>query len=167
MQTLTPWRGRPWVVAAVVAFAAVLTADRLIKMLIVAHPEYSRVLLSGWLTLRGTRNAGVAFGLPLPPAALTVAIAFAVVASVALAASSWRRGDPYAVVCLLAVVGGAASNVVDRLRYGTVIDYLDVPWFTVFNLADALITLGVAALLARALVGHLIPAGRETLSAKS
>ncbi len=167
MQTPTPQRGRAWVVAAAVAFAAVLTTDRLIKILVVAHPENSRVLLSGWLSLRGTRNAGVAFGLPLPPAALTLAIAVAVVTLVALAVGSWRRGDLYAVVCLLAVVGGAAANVMDRLRYGAVVDYLDVPWFTVFNLADALITLGVAALLARALVRRPTPARRNTLSTKS
>lgn len=152
MQTITPRRGRLWVVAAVVAFAAVLTADRLIKILIIAHPENSRVLLSGWLSLHGTRNTGVAFGLPLPPVALTVAIAVAAVTLIALAVASWRRGDPYAVVCLLAVVGGAAANVVDRLRYGAVVDYLDVPWFTVFNLADVLITIGVAALIGRAVI---------------
>lgn len=152
MQTAEPHRGRPWVAATVVAVAALLTVDRLTKILIIAHPDFSRVLLSGWLTLRGTKNPGVAFGVALPAPLLLLAVGMAIIALIVAAASAWRQRDTYAIVCLLAVISGAAANVVDRLRYGAVIDYLDVPWFTVFNIADALITVGVGALIARVLV---------------
>ena len=50
-------------------------------------------------------------------------------------------------VCLFAIIMGAASNLFDRLKYGYVIDYLDLKYFTVFNLADAMIIFGVAILL--------------------
>ena len=45
------------------------------------------------------------------------------------------------------VRAGAKLSTTDRLRYGAVIDYLDVPFFTVFNLADVMISGGAALLL--------------------
>ncbi len=53
------------------------------------------------------------------------------------------------------VVGGALGNVVDRIRFGAVVDFLDLHWagwhWPAFNVADAAITLGVALLLLDAL----------------
>jgi signal peptidase II len=67
----------------------------------------------------------------------------------------WReklRGD---VLALAMVLGGALGNIVDRVRYGYVVDYADLHFgdfrpFFIFNLADACITIGVLILLARA-----------------
>lgn len=67
----------------------------------------------------------------------------------------WReklRGD---VLALSLVLGGALGNIVDRVRYGYVVDYADLHFgtfrpFYIFNLADAAITIGVLILLARA-----------------
>jgi signal peptidase II len=67
----------------------------------------------------------------------------------------WReklRGD---VLALSLVMGGALGNIVDRIRYGYVVDYADLHFgsfrpFYIFNLADACITIGVVILLARA-----------------
>ena len=67
----------------------------------------------------------------------------------------WReklRGD---VLALSMVLGGALVNIVDRVRYGYVVDYADLHFgnfrpFWIFNLADACITIGVLILLARA-----------------
>jgi signal peptidase II len=80
---------------------------------------------------------------------LTAAIAIAV------AVWMWReklRGD---VLALALVLGGALGNIVDRIRYGYVVDYADLHFgvfrpFYIFNLADAAITIGVLILLARA-----------------
>lgn len=65
-----------------------------------------------------------------------------------------RRGDQLA---LGLVLGGALGNITDRVRLGYVIDYADLhfgAWspFLVFNLGDAMITIGVLILLARALL---------------
>jgi len=45
------------------------------------------------------------------------------------------------------IIFGAISNVLDRLRYGFVIDYLDLKYFTVFNIADIMIVGGVLGLV--------------------
>lgn len=63
-----------------------------------------------------------------------------------------KRGDALA---LALVLGGALGNIVDRIRYGYVVDYADLHFgalrpFYIFNLADACISIGVMILLARA-----------------
>jgi signal peptidase II len=81
----------------------------------------------------------------------------------------WReklRGD---VLALAMVLGGALGNIVDRIRYGYVVDYADLHFgefrpFFIFNLADACITIGVLILLARAFLIREKDAVQETAS---
>ena len=69
----------------------------------------------------------------------------------------WRekaRGD---VLGFALVLGGALGNIIDRVRFGYVVDFLDLHFgtfrpFFIFNVADAAITIGVLILLARALL---------------
>jgi signal peptidase II len=67
----------------------------------------------------------------------------------------WREKLRGEVLALALVLGGALGNIVDRVRYGYVVDYADLHFgsfrpFYIFNLADACITIGVLILLARA-----------------
>jgi signal peptidase II len=71
----------------------------------------------------------------------------------------WRERNRTDVLGLGLVLGGALGNITDRVRYGYVIDFLDLHFgafrpFLVFNLADAAITLGVLILLARAFLSR-------------
>ena len=63
----------------------------------------------------------------------------------------WRSRDWLVVAGLGLAVGGAIGNVIDRLRFGAVVDFLDFHWhdihFWAFNLADSAITTGVVLLL--------------------
>jgi signal peptidase II len=68
----------------------------------------------------------------------------------------WREPNRGDVAALGLVLGGAAGNILDRVRFGYVVDFLDLhfgEWrpFLVFNVADAAITIGVLILLLRAL----------------
>jgi signal peptidase II len=81
--------------------------------------------------------------------ALTGAIA------VIVAVWMWREKQRGEVLALALVLGGALGNIVDRVRYGYVVDYADLHFglfrpFYIFNLADTCITFGVLILLARA-----------------
>jgi signal peptidase II len=65
------------------------------------------------------------------------------------------------------VLGGAIGNIIDRMRFGYVVDYADLhigSWrpFLIFNLADAAITIGVLILLARALLLREKAAAKES-----
>jgi len=61
--------------------------------------------------------------------------------------SGWFFGRPVAQMGLAAAVAGAASNYYDFWRRGAVIDFLDLGWWPVFNIADAAITCGVITAL--------------------
>ena len=82
-------------------------------------------------------------------------VALTAVITAGVAVWMWReklRGD---VLALSLVLGGALGNIVDRVRYGYVVDYADLHIgafrpFYIFNLADACISIGVLILLARA-----------------
>ncbi len=103
-------------------------------------------------------NRGVTFGLlagdnPWAPYLLS---AVAVAVSLFLLRWLWRSDAPLVTYALGAVIGGAIGNVIDRLRFGAVVDFVDFHawgwhWY-VFNIADAAIVLGVCALLADALI---------------
>ena len=76
--------------------------------------------------------------------------AFALTVAAGLAVYAWRVDRPLMAGALGLIMGGAIGNVIDRLRYGAVIDYLDFsrlhfPW--VFNLADSTISVGVALIV--------------------
>ena len=68
----------------------------------------------------------------------------------------WRERNRLDVVALGLVLGGAIGNIVDRIRFGYVVDFLHFFWgewhFYVFNVADAAITVGVILLLLRAVL---------------
>jgi signal peptidase II len=69
----------------------------------------------------------------------------------------WREANRVDVLALGMVLGGAVGNLLDRVRFGHVVDYADLHFgefrpFLVFNVADAAITIGVLILLARALL---------------
>ncbi len=71
------------------------------------------------------------------------------------------------IVALGMVLGGAAGNIVDRARFGWVLDYADLHFgdfrpFLIFNLADAAITIGVLIVLARSLFMREKPAQSQT-----
>lgn len=95
-------------------------------------------------------NKNIAFSLPVSPLILYPILFLVFFILIFL----WYRDFghekkyiwPYALIII-----GAASNIWDRLRYGGVVDYFNVPFFTVFNLSDIYIFLGVCYFLIRQL----------------
>lgn len=82
----------------------------------------------------------------------------------------WLEKKRWDVLALGLVLGGALGNIVDRVRFGHVIDYADLHFgdfrpFLIFNVADAAITIGVLILLARALIVRDKPDVTETVDA--
>lgn len=68
------------------------------------------------------------------------------------------KEDPYSVFALGLIVAGAIGNLIDRLRYDAVVDFLDFYWqnyhWPAFNVADMCICIGVAILVLRMLFAH-------------
>ena len=140
-------RGRPLFIFGAVAVAA-FALDQGTKVLAVAHldPGSFIPLLGGWLRLTLTHNVGSAFGLirsgTIPTAASTLVC-------VVVLGYVFRGGlarAPGRGMALGLVVGGALGNLLDRIRTGGVVDFIDLQVWPVFNLADAAITIGVGLL---------------------
>jgi signal peptidase II len=140
VKTQAAW-GRAGIVAA-----AVLIADQLTKQLVRSSIALgaSRHLLPG-VTLVHAQNSGIAFSLLTGSDVGVIVVTLVVVALVLayFARQGERRGMWLA--CGL-IVGGALGNLADRVRAGLVTDFIKLPHWPAFNLADAAITLGVLTL---------------------
>ena len=138
--------GRAWSRAGLV-LAAVLLVDQVTKALVRCEVELGsedRVL--PLVTLVHSRNSGVAFGVFEDQLVVVViVIALAIAALVAYFAT--HRDRPLAWLPTGLLAGGAIGNVVDRVRYGFVTDFIKLPSWPAFNFADMAITFGVLALL--------------------
>jgi len=127
----------------------VVAIDQLVKGFIIKTLSLgaSRPLVPGLLDLSYRQNPGVAFS-ALPHASAYVLIALnllvmGIFVTVMLPRVQTRGGW----VALALVCGGAIGNLIDRIRWHFVIDYLDFHFWPVFNIADASIVIGVGLLL--------------------
>lgn len=131
--------------------AMVVILDQVVKALVsrvVGPPPLaeSRWLAGEWLGLDYVRNRGFAFGISLGEGTLTLAISL--VAFVLAGVSFWRIGarDRVAGIGLGLMAGGALGNLVDRVRFGYVVDFVAVGPWPRFNVADSAITIGMILL---------------------
>lgn len=115
------------------------------------------ITLSPILDLRWVENHGVSMGMLTADSDTQRWFLVGVTAMIAIGVVYWLlkeqvRADVYA---LALVLGGAIGNITDRVRFGYVVDFIDLHFgdihpFLVFNVADAAITIGVLLLLVRA-----------------
>ena len=125
----------------------VVAADQATKALVRANVDLgSRDGVFPGVEIVHVRNRGVAFGLFSDGGLVLVVIGVAsVVALLAFFATHSRRPLVWLPTGLL--LGGAAGNLIDRTRQGFVTDFIDLPAWPAFNLADTSITIGVLSLL--------------------
>jgi signal peptidase II len=147
---------------ALILAACIFIADQAMKWFVLgpvglAYVGDSREILP-FFDLTLVHNYGVSLGMLTAEAAwqrwLLVALTGGIAVFVAL--WLWREANRRDALALGAILGGAAGNIVDRARFGYVVDYADLHFgdfrpFLVFNVADAAITIGVLVLLAGAL----------------
>jgi signal peptidase II len=150
---------------AILAIAGlVVLVDQASKTWALHHAAEPRHVI--WtLRLAVTFNSGTAFGLGQDSTAIIVAgIVVLVIVLLGLGRKASRTATWPASVAMGALLGGALGNLADRLlrhHQGAVIDFIDLRWWPVFNVADAAITVGAALLalvLFRARSGAVPPA---------
>ena len=147
------------------AAAVVFVLDQLTKWL-VTGPLGIRAIgdareLLPIFDLRFVPNMGVSLGLLSAGSDLARWGLVALTAAIAAGVAVWMTRERNRVdqLALGLVLGGALGNILDRARFGYVVDFADLhfgEWrpFLVFNVADAAITMGVLVLLVRALLGR-------------
>ena len=153
-----------WGRVALVA-AGVVALDQATKALVRSRiADGDRVHVIPGVELVHTRNTGVAFGaLSGGGAIVTVVVAIALVSLLGYFATHVQRPLFWLPTGML--VGGAIGNVIDRLRLGYVVDFVDIGiggfrWYT-FNVADAAISTSIVMLIGAALIPSLVGLGER------
>jgi len=127
--------------------ALVVGLDQLTKQIAISSVERGdavNVFLG--LDITNTRNSGVAFG-ALQGSGEIVGVLIALALLVLVGYFAVHAASPWLWLPVALLLGGALGNLVDRVREGAVIDFIDPIAWPAFNLADACIVVGVLALL--------------------
>ena len=139
-----------WVLPSVALLTAVV--DQLTKHLVVAtlgqYDSWALVpVLSGWVDIHHVTNTGAAFGLFQSGSTVFVIISILVSVAILFYCCYLEDGQWLVRLSLGLQLGGATGNLIDRLRFGHVTDFIDVHMLPVFNVADAAIVWGVVLLV--------------------
>ena len=139
--------------------AVVVGIDQFTKLLALQHLKAGEIVLAPFLNLALAFNTGAAFSFLANAGGWQnlFFVGVAIVVSIVILMMARRLGasDAQVMAGLMLVLGGAIGNVIDRLRFGYVIDFIDVyyrSWhWPTFNVADSAITLGAVLLVLDAL----------------
>jgi signal peptidase II len=140
---------RPYAVFATV-LTLTLIVDQLTKAAVRAWmgPVGTSISLVGdFLRLTYVRNPGAAFGMLPEHRGVFVVVSFLVILGIGLYMFKMRPTRSIVVVALGFVCGGALGNLIDRLAFGKVTDFIEVRHVPVFNAADSAISVGVTLLV--------------------
>ncbi len=154
-------RSRSWALSAA---AFIFVADQLSKWLVTGPLQLQavrQIFVLPIFNLTWTENRGISLGLLTASGETGRWLLVGMTAAIAGGIAWWithehKRGDQ---VALGMVLGGALGNILDRVRFGYVIDFCDLHFgdfrpFLVFNVADAAISIGVVILLLRAFLAR-------------
>jgi len=133
----------------VVTALVTLALDQISKAVIRIYLEPGTTLSwGGFIKIRQIRNPGTAFGIisgkPWPLFVVSVVVFFLLLVVL------WRWGGPGSTLFqagLGLICGGAVGNIIDRVALGEVVDFIDLGFWPVFNLADLAIVVGVGITL--------------------
>ena len=142
----------------------IIILDQWTKLLVLSHFDYgeSIVMIQNLFSLTYVRNTGAAFGFLATANPSFRVPFFLIVPIIAMVVLGFLYRDlpkdaRWRAMALGLVSGGAIGNLIDRVRLGFVVDFLDCHWknvyyFPAFNVADSAICVGVGILLLSTLV---------------
>lgn len=136
-------------IALILAVAGMaILADWTIKTLVVEGLSNGSSIDLGFINIKLAYNPGIAFSLGswLPPTVVTIGTGIIISGGFILLVLRARTLNAVSTAGAALLLGGALGNFIDRLDGQGVVDYFHTGWFATFNLADALITVGVVLL---------------------
>lgn len=161
---------RVWAVPLIVA-AAAITLDQLTKLWVVdtlgpATMTKFIPIVGDSVRIAYSHNTGVAFSLLQGhPELLTVSALLIVAGAIYFYSTQLPNQRLLVQVIMGLILGGAFGNLIDRVRLGYVVDFIQVGWFPIFNVADSAISIGAALLMLQFLRDELAQRGdRQALT---
>ena len=121
--------------------------DIFLKRIFLALPGREYFVLGDFLKLKLATNSGIAFGLPIDQRLFLFLYVLIFLILAYWLVKEYRKKNLIMISALTLVILGALSNLLDRFFFGAVIDYLDLKYYSVFNLADVMITFGVIMII--------------------
>lgn len=121
-----------------------VSLDRFLKIYALYYLSDKKIsIISDIFSLNLAKNYNIAFSLPVSGPLLTVFISVIILILGLYWINLIKKQEINESISLTFCLFGAISNIIDRFKYGYVVDYLDLKYFTVFNLADAMIVCGI------------------------
>jgi signal peptidase II len=141
----------------------IFAGDQITKNMVQKWIPHGTVIpvISGFFNIIHTENSGIAFSLFAGASSpwkmvLLIAVSLALLVAIIVVALKSREMNWETGVGLALILGGASSNLLDRIRYGQVVDFLDVYYrsyhWPTFNLADSAIVVGAGFLILELLI---------------
>jgi len=148
---------RKWTIVAG-WLAAIVIVDQITKAIVdrTMPLHYSIPLIDGFLNLTYIRNTGAAFGIfagthEVFRLSFLIGVSILAIGFILVMLKRLRESETGLAAALAFILGGAIGNLIDRIVYGEVIDFLDVYWsiyhWPAFNVADSAISVGVVCLI--------------------
>ncbi|MBW2305546.1 MAG: signal peptidase II [Deltaproteobacteria bacterium] len=152
-----------WLLMVIVL--TLLVSDQATKAMVINSLSENETIpvLEGYLNLTHVRNQGAAFGILSDGGAriqryFFIPITIVVSLAILIIISHSRKDEIFKVISLSMVLSGALGNLMDRVRWGGVVDFIDIHYGTLhwpaFNVADASISIGVILLIVHLIVDH-------------
>ncbi len=145
MKQENPYRQKLYGGLALIIAAVLLAVDQVIKYFVLRdlRPVGSVTVIRGLLELSYLENKGAAFGLFQNSIWLVVLITVTAFVGITAALFRYKKHTFFSYAASALLIAGGAGNLVDRLLYGFVVDFIHVMFFDyVFNFADCCITVG-------------------------
>ena len=143
--------GRSKIGLFLIITASIVALDQVSKSWVRANSPQIEIL-PGFLDFIHVENYGSAFGLFANQSFLLITITIVTILIILLFLRYLAPASILSVVSVGLILGGAVGNLIDRIRFGYVTDFIDIHlqdifhWFT-FNIADAAITIGIITLI--------------------
>ncbi len=126
-----------------------LLLDISLKKIFSVHSTGEYFILGDILKLKLAVNSGIAFGLNLNYYLIISFYLIIIPFLIIVLFLEYKHKNIFNIFGLTFIILGALSNLIDRLFYGAVIDYLDLKYYSVFNLADVMIVFGVLIIISK------------------
>ncbi len=143
------------VTTCLILVVALVSCDQLIKLWALGSlaPIGTMAVIPGVLSLTYVENRGAAFGIFTGQRTLLIILVAAILCGAGWLLLSGKIKDPLERLCILLIISGGLGNLIDRIRHGFVVDYIDInPLFSypMFNLADCCVVVGAFLMLVAA-----------------